>query len=250
MKNSVKSIVILMSLFLVMAACLVIILVNDPGKNSHNDESEESALSSGVDDIQESVYASGGNEQIITADSIEREEKSDDKDPGEDSSFPDASPRAQEFLNSVRNVYEMVYNGDYVYGDSKAVPPCADGIISGDRMIARALWDMGYTDQPTGGETEFMTYLPEHGFEIITDKSQLRAGDIVQILVLDRPDHVPWTYSFVLVSYDPATERCKKYDMTEYTMDGKSRLKCVQPFDALLEENGKMRVFKWAFRIK
>lgn len=232
MKNSNKAYMVLIALSIVIIFCVIFIIKNDPSKNENDDESREQTSSVSVEREQETR----SEDEIIHSDS--------------EIEFSDASPNAQVFLKSVKQVYEMAYNGDYVYGNSKSVPPCADGIISGDRMISRALWDMGYTDQPTGGETDLSTYLPAHGFDVITDKSQLRAGDIVQITAYDRPDHQIWTYSFVLVSYDPVTEQCEKYDLTEYTIDGQSRIKCKQPFHALLEENGDKRVFKQAFRIR
>lgn len=87
--------------------------------------------------------------------------------------------------------------------------------------------------------------------EVITDKSQLQSGDIVQVTVYDRQDGLVFDYFFVLVAYNPYTEICSKYDMSEYTMEGESRLKSKQPFEGVpLEENGDKRVFIQAFRRK
>lgn len=254
MKNSLKAIPVLTSLIIVIVACLVIIISNDPSKGKDDDPNEENTTSSAVDDMQESGNSSGSEDQMTTADSIDDEQSTEEADDwqraDEDPGSSDVNPKVQNFLASVKNVYEMAYYGNYASGNSLSTPPCADGLISGDRLVARALWDLGYVDQPLGGITDLISYLPAHGFEVITDKSQLKAGDIVQVTVYDRADGVPWIATFVLVSYDPVTERCEKYDLTEFTVDGKSRLKSVQPFDTLLEENGNMRVFKYAFRMK
>lgn len=156
---------------------------------------------------------------------------------------PAPSPKAQEFLDAVQNVYEMVYNGDYEYGNSEVLPPCDDGKISGDRLVSRALWDMGYTNQKKGGEDNLSLYLPKQGFEVITDKTKLRAGDIVQVTLFeDFGDDK--TYTFVLVSYNSETEQCKKYDMSPLNWK-----RNPQPLDAPLEESDLIK-FRQAFRIK
>lgn len=235
MKNMVKTILVLAGLVILIIGCFVFIIINDPSLDDNADDSGDTlaveSVSSGVRDEDSATILKG-------------EQSSNKQD--ENSSI---SPKVQVFLDAIKNVYEMVHNGDFQYGNSQSVPPCDDGLISGDRLVSRALWDMGYTDQPIGGVTDLGPYLTKHGFEVIMDKTQLRAGDIVQIDVYDNPNGKPGVYTFVLASYDPETERCEKYDMTPTTMQGESRLKCNQPFDTLLEENGNMRIFRQAFRI-
>jgi hypothetical protein len=88
---------------------------------------------------------------------------------------------AEEFLAEVAAVYQTAHDNGYTYGDSQTMPPCEDGFISCDRLIARALWNLGMTDQPAKGMNvgNEALYLTTHGFELVTDQSQLSPGDIV-----------------------------------------------------------------------
>lgn len=112
------------------------------------------------------------------------------------------------FLDSVQKVYEMA-NKNWTYGDSNVLPPCDDGYISCDRLVSRALWEIGFTDQAKGGfvvtSGEPGDYLPAHNFEWVPNQYDIRPGDIIKI----RGDtgHV-----FVIKEYDPDTQMCLKYD--------------------------------------
>lgn len=92
---------------------------------------------------------------------------------------------AEEFLQAVRDVAAEVYQNrtQYIYGHSTTIPPCeleADGKkhISCDRIASRALYNLGFTDQPAGGITCLMpgveNWLEAHGFVRINDQSQLQ----------------------------------------------------------------------------
>ena len=88
---------------------------------------------------------------------------------------------ADEFLAEVKRVAEMVYENRSVfkYGNSITTPPCElqqDGYryISCDRLVARALYNLGVTDQPAGGITVTDTdFLEAHGFRRIDDQSEV-----------------------------------------------------------------------------
>ena len=88
---------------------------------------------------------------------------------------------ANEFLEEVKKVAEMVYQNRNVfkYGNSITTPPCElqdDGYryISCDRLIARALYNLGVTDQHPGGITVSETdFLEAHGFRRIDDQSEV-----------------------------------------------------------------------------
>ena len=136
---------------------------------------------------------------------------------------------AAQFLDEVRSVYLMAHRNGYRYGDSQSAVPSEDGLISCDRLISRALYNLGYTDQKNGGEvTEGLTtYLPAHGFETITDVNEVQAGDIIHVSHLDGTAG----HCFVVASYDPATGICTKYDM-----GSNDRIKAQQPFTAQLDE--------------
>ena len=177
-------------------------------------------------------------------------------DPPQDSVVDYCPFDAEEFIDAVAAVYQMAHDNEYEYGNSNTLPPCEDGFIACDRLIARALWDLGYTDQPHGGmqiasggltEEQFLT---THGFIKINDQSRLMRGDIV--LQDDGKDGVPaytW-HTFVLVDYDPETQMCSKYDCGHFTPEGQDRVSSEQPFTCPLADFGNQRRFVCAFRIR
>ena len=177
-------------------------------------------------------------------------------DPPQDSVVDYCPFDAEEFIDAVAAVYQMAHDNEYEYGNSNTLPPCEDGFIACDRLIARALWDLGYTDQPHGGmqiasggltEEQFLT---THGFIKINDQSRLMRGDIV--LQDDGKDGVPaytW-HTFVLVDYDPETQMCSKYDCGHFTPEGQDRVSSEQPFTCPLADFGDQRRFVCAFRIR
>ena len=86
----------------------------------------------------------------------------------------------EEFISAVKNVYEMAHNGKFKYGHSTTLPPCEDSYISCDRLVARALWNLGFEDQPPCGMTIGTedTYLTSHGFtNIIENNKYIQKGD-------------------------------------------------------------------------
>ena len=177
-------------------------------------------------------------------------------DPPEDSAVDYCPFDVEEFVASVASVYQTAHDSGYEYGNSSTLPPCADGFIACDRMIARALWDLGYTDQPQGGmqiisgDLTEEKYLTTHGFIKINDQSKLRRGDIV--LQDDGKGGGPkytW-HTFVLVDYDPVTQICSKYDCGHFTPEGIDRVSSEQPFTCPLADFGDQRRFVCAFRIR
>lgn len=113
------------------------------------------------------------------------------------------------FLKSIKNVATVAKSNGWKYGDSHSVPPCSDKKISCDRLVARALYDLGYTDQPNGGITcnQFPTYLYNWGFVGTKKKSEIKSGAVVAVGKGDNIEHV-----FVVESYNPSTDICNKYD--------------------------------------
>lgn len=133
----------------------------------------------------------------------------------------------KQFLNSVKNVDALAKKEGWTYGDSHSIPPCADKKCSCDRIIARALWDLGYTDQPkvpnsTSGITvnNMASYLTKKGWKKITKQSDLKPGDVVIMNKNGKPEH-----AFVLTAYDPKTGKCSKYDY-----GSNERIHTKQPF--------------------
>lgn len=140
-----------------------------------------------------------------------------------------------DFLVAVKAVCDYARTHNYKYGDSHATPPTADGIISCDRMFARALWDRGFTDQPvstatTSGITNgnMDSYLTSHEWQKSTSFNDIRKGSIVQVHNMQGALHC-----FVVVGYD-----AKNNTFTKYDCGSKQRIDTVQPF----------RNEKWQYR--
>lgn len=95
----------------------------------------------------------------------------------------DKIDKVEKFLNACKNVCDTARKGNYKYGNSRAVPPTADKIISCDRMIAKAMWDLGYTDQPKGGITcgNADEYLKKWGLKRSTKLSDAKRGSIMLV---------------------------------------------------------------------
>ena len=70
-------------------------------------------------------------------------------------------------------------------GKNDDAPPCGDTVryISCDRLCARALWDLGFTDQGTGGFVcgNAEDYLSSHGFVKSTSFSDIGYGSIILV---------------------------------------------------------------------
>lgn len=118
----------------------------------------------------------------------------------------------EQFLSSCQNVVDTARTNGYVYGSSSSAVPTADGIISCDRLIAKALWDLGYTDQPAGGETcsTLDAYLSAHGFERSTSLADAKRGSI---MLVTHVGEVGVTHAFVFASdFDMNTMRGDRYD--------------------------------------
>lgn len=154
-----------------------------------------------------------------------------------------------QWINAVRNVYLMAHNNHYTYGDSTTTPPCAppQKLISCDRLEARALWDLGLTDQRKGGEvcSTFSAWLEKHGATKITNRKNLKGGDICYVDnggKTSKPD-ATW-HMFTITSYDPDTGMCHKYDC-----GSNPRIQGSQPFYTQLEEWGDSKRFKFAYRM-
>lgn len=107
------------------------------------------------------------------------------------------------------------------YGDSHSIPPCQDGYISCDRMISRALYDLGFKDQKAGGWNvrELATYLPRYGFKSSRNINDVRPNSIV--IVGRGADQ--FYHAFFVVSRTGAN--CTKYDC-----GSDSRIRTAQPF--------------------
>lgn len=139
----------------------------------------------------------------------------------------DQTLTAERFVEAVRKVYEDAWSGDYTYGDSHGTPPTSDKVISCDRLVAKALWDLGYTDQPTSTTTtsgitifNMDEYLTTHGWSRSDSLTDIHYGSIVLTKDVDgKPVH-----TFVSVA-DYAYGMIAKFDE-----GSQARIQSCQPF--------------------
>ena len=119
------------------------------------------------------------------------------------------SKDVESFMKAVKNTAAYAKAHNYHYGNSTALPPTSDGIISCDRLASKALWDIGYTDQRRGGEvcSTLDSYLTKHGWKKSTNVNSIKYGSIVLITRGGGVAHV-----YVAVSYDSKSGTVVKYD--------------------------------------
>lgn len=89
------------------------------------------------------------------------------------------------FLKQVKATQEYARAHGYVYGDSQSKTPTADKKISCDRLVSKALWDLGFTDQPKGGAAlgrGFESYLEKCGFKKTTTAGSIKAGSVCVVM--------------------------------------------------------------------
>ena len=165
--------------------------------------------------------------------------------------YPVKEMTANDIIKACANVYLMAHNGKYNYGNSQSLPPCADGLISCDRMVSRALWDLEFTNQPKGGFTvsneKWMgAYLQNWGFIKVTDVNALKPGDIVIMRNGSTTPNAGW-HTFVLTAFtSPA--KISKYDCGG-SVGNNWRIEAKQPFvNVPLNEWGGGRAFYCAYR--
>lgn len=127
----------------------------------------------------------------------------------------------EQLRRQIAHVCEYARTHGWRYGDSHSVPPCQDGWIACDRMIARALWDLGYRDQKAGGWNvrELASALPRWGFKVSHNMADVRANSIV--IVGRGADQ--YYHAFFVVSR--SGNNCTKYDC-----GSNDRVRTVQPF--------------------
>ena len=173
-------------------------------------------------DVSKSKYISNGKDAVKIVQDYDYE-KGDEK--ASDSSTGSNSKDVEGFMTAVRNTVNYAREHNYHYGDSHAVPPTTDGLISCDRLAAKALWDIGYTDQRKGGEvvSTLDRYLTSHGWIKSTNINDAKYGSIIIVShggVNGSPYH-----AFVVNSY-------KNGHMTTYDEGAEWRVHANQPFDA------------------
>ena len=126
-------------------------------------------------------------------------------------------------LSGSKDVMDTARVERYTYGDSHAIPPTSDKVISCDRMIDKMLWDAGYTDQRPGGEvvSTLDGWLTKHGFVRSTSPKDIKKGSI---LLVKAKSSKTITHAFVVVRFDPDTWKTDRYDAGT-----QKRIETVQP---------------------
>lgn len=148
---------------------------------------------------------------------------------------------ADKFIAQEKNVCDTARKDNWNYGNSKSIIPCDDKNISCDRMVSRALYNLGYTDQRAGGEVciTLPAWLNSHGWKMVSNVNEIKPGAIVAVRKKDISyiDHV-----FVVSEYNPKTGYCSKYDC-----GSQARINTIQPFKnvKLLEWSNKVFVAAW-----
>ncbi len=129
---------------------------------------------------------------------------------------------AQEFLNAVANAARRA--GGLTYGNSVSVPPGNDR-SSCDRLVDRALWDLGFKDIPIGVSPsnpsnviisgasvgQLGHYLTSHGWIKIDSLEQITPGAVV-IMDTSPPYTGDGNHVTVTVSYTPHSGSMTVYD--------------------------------------
>ena len=128
-----------------------------------------------------------------------------------------------QLVQQVASVAEWARVNGLRYGNSQSVVPCDDGYISCDRLIARALYELGYTDQPAGGICGYgmADYLRAHGF-VEGGIGDIGYGSIVE--VVSAYSDTNW-HTFLTTEFDAGS-----MTMTSYDCGSNSRIQSVQPF--------------------
>lgn len=132
------------------------------------------------------------------------------------------------------------------YGDSKTLPPCNDNVISCDRLIARALYNLGYTDQPVGGITvlNMDKYLINWGFKKIISADQLTHGDIVLMGKAGESEFTANWHTFLLDQFWTVQ------DIYKYDCGDQWRIESEQPFAHIpLNQWGTAKYFYAGYRL-
>lgn len=139
----------------------------------------------------------------------------------------DITMTSEIFVEAVRKVYEEAHIGKYKYGNSHGVPPTSDKIISCDRLIAKALWDLGFTNQPLSTTTtsglivgDLDKYLTSYGFVKGTKLNDIKYGSVV--VTGDGKGKLIHTFVAVSELYEGM--------IVKFDMGSQSRIEASQPF--------------------
>ena len=131
-------------------------------------------------------------------------------------------------LKSAKTVIDKAKKEGWQHGTTKSSVPCKDGVISGVSLVTRALYDLGFTDQISGGETykTLDKYLQSHGFKRSTKLSAIRKGSIV---LVKHEGKNSVSHVFIALSFVQSTLLTSRYDAgTQQRIETEQPLKNVK----------------------
>ena len=132
---------------------------------------------------------------------------------------------ARTFLQAVKATQEYARVHRYIWADSQSKVPATDGKISCDRLVSRALYDLGFTDQVKGGAAlgrGFEDFLLKCGFKKSMKLSDAKPGSV---LVVINPSG---SSRHVFVIAEAKNGKYKRYDCGSTAW-----IRCKQPLDGL-----------------
>lgn len=132
---------------------------------------------------------------------------------------------ARIFLQAVKATQEYARVHRYIWADSQSKVPASDGKISCDRLVSRALYDLGFTDQVKGGAAlgrGFEDFLLKCGFKKSMKLSDAKPGSV---LVVVNPSG---SSRHVFVIAEAKNGKYKRYDCGSTAW-----IRCKQPLDGL-----------------
>lgn len=166
---------------------------------------------------------SGSKHGFCSAKYISKTRPAEKTEPAKTTTKKASDITVTQFCNALKKVMDTARTNGWHYGDSHTTPPCKDKTISCDRLIARALYDLGFTDQRTGGETcgTLDAWLKAHGFVRSTKAADIKKGSI---LLVKHAGKNYISHAFVVVKFNANTWITDRYDA-----GSDQRIKTVQP---------------------
>ena len=135
-------------------------------------------------------------------------------------------------INTAKTVMNKARQEGWEHGTTRSLVPCNDNVISGESLISRTLYDLGFKDQISGGETykTLDTYLTSHGFKRSKNVSAIRKGSIV---LVKHEGKSSISHGFIAVSFSRESWKSSRFDAGT-----QNRINSTQPIKDL----------KWNYR--
>ena len=141
-----------------------------------------------------------------------------------------------DILSSGKRITDFVREAGFIYGHAPMNPAmnCEAKIVSCDRFVCWALYDVGFTDQPEENgiyvfdsrrnDHDFETWCEKHGFTRIENVDELQAGDIVFVTPKVSKSGVVYPgHTFLYAGHDSGNNHYR------YDCGSDIRIQSVQP---------------------